>query len=135
MGFAVLLLVRIFKNIWFTRFADKEGITDGELRETVSRLEAGQSDADLGGGVYKMRVARSGKGKSGGYRVIVFFRSKERTFFVYGFAKSARDNIDQGELRAFKHRARDVFSLTDEQIGERIQKGTLMEVFQETSQA
>jgi len=41
--------VRIFKNTWFTRFADKEDITDGELREIVDQLEAGQADADLGG--------------------------------------------------------------------------------------
>jgi len=124
--------VRIFKNAWFTRFADKEGITDGELRETVSQLEAGHADADLGGGVYKMRVARPGEGKAGGYRIIVFFRSEERTYFVYGFAKSDKGNIGQGELRGFKHRAKDAFSLTDGQIKDRIKKGTLTEVFQET---
>ena len=83
--------MRIFKNTWFTRFASKEGITDDELREAVNRLEMGQA-ADLGGGVYKVRIARPGEGKSGGYRVIVFFRSEERTFFAYGYAKSKRDN-------------------------------------------
>jgi len=31
--------VRIFKNTWFNRFAGKEGITDGELREMVNLLE------------------------------------------------------------------------------------------------
>jgi hypothetical protein len=41
------LSVRIFKNTWFARFADKEGLTDTELREAVNRLEAGQADADL----------------------------------------------------------------------------------------
>ena len=70
--------MRVFKNTWFTRFAKKEGITDSELREAVNQLEAGQADADLGGGVYKVRIARPGKGKSGGYRVIVFFRSEEQ---------------------------------------------------------
>jgi len=34
--------VRIFKNIRFTRFADKEDISDEELRETVKLLEAGK---------------------------------------------------------------------------------------------
>ena len=92
--------MRVFKNTWFTRFADKEGIADSELKEMVNQLEAGQADADLGGGVYKVRIARSGEGKSGGYRVIVFFRSEERTFFEYGFAKSDRDNIDEGGVAA-----------------------------------
>jgi hypothetical protein len=91
--------VRIFKVSWFSRFAAKEGIQDSELRDIVNTvLEAGRADADLGGGVYKVRVARSGKGKSGGYRVIVFFRSKERTFFVYGFEKSKLDNIGEKQL-------------------------------------
>jgi hypothetical protein len=123
--------VRLFKNTWFTRFAHKEGITDAELRETVNRLEAGQADADLGGGVYKVRVARFGEGKSGAYRVIVFFKSEERTFFVYGFAKSNRANIDRGELRGFKIDARIDLALTDEQISERLKKGTLIEILEE----
>jgi len=61
-------------------------------------------------------------GRAGGYRVIVFFKSEERTFFTYGFAKSDRDNIGQGELRVFKDDAKDDFSLTDEQIRDRIRK-------------
>jgi len=123
--------VRIFKNTWFERFADRESILDDELREIVNQLETGQADANLGGGVYKVRIARPGEGKSGGYRVIVYFRSEERTFFIYGFAKSDRDNVDSGELRAFKVGAKINFSLTDEQIKDRLQKRTLIEVFYE----
>jgi hypothetical protein len=120
--------VRVFKNTWFTRFARKEGISDEELRDVVKQLEAGQPDADLGGDVYKMRVSRPGEGKSGGYRVIVFFRSEDKTFFVYGFAKAQRGNIGQKELRIFKDDAKDDFSLTDDQIRDRIRRGTLIEV-------
>jgi len=99
------------------------------LQEAASRLEAGQADANLGGGVYKVRIARSGSGKSGGYRVIVLLKSGERAFFVYGFAKSDRDNITEKELQAFKERAKDSFSLTDIQLGERMKQRTLIEVF------
>jgi hypothetical protein len=120
--------VRIFKTTWFNKFATKEGITDNELKEAVNRLEKGQADADLGGGVYKVRIARFGEGKSGGYRIIVFFRSEERTFYQYGFAKSDRDNIEQGELRVFKKDAKVDLSLTDEQIRDRLKIGTLIEV-------
>ena len=120
--------MRLFKNAWFTRFAKKEGISDTELREPVYKLEAGQADADLGGGVYKVRVARSGEGKSGGYRVIVFFKSEKRTFFVYGFAKSDRGNIDSGELQIFKDNAKDQFAMTDEQIEAWLRNRTLIEI-------
>ena len=95
----------------------------------VRQLEEGQYYADLGGGVYKMQTARSGEGKVGGYRIIVFFKSEKRTFCVYGFAKSEKDNIDQGELRALKQRAKDAFSMTEEHIKDRVSKGTLIEVF------
>ena len=123
--------MRIFKNTWFDRFADREGITDDELTEAANLLEAGQADADLGGGVYKMRVARPGEGKSGGYRVIVFFRSEERTFFVYGFAKSDRDNINKKELRALKEKAKEALSFTDEQMRDRLRKRFFIEIIQE----
>jgi hypothetical protein len=58
--------MRIFKNQWFTRFAAKERIADEELKAMINQLEAGQADADLGSGVYKVRVARPGADKSKG---------------------------------------------------------------------
>jgi hypothetical protein len=122
--------VRIFKNRWFARFASKEGIQDSELREMVNTvLEVGLAEVNLGGGVYKVRVARPGEGKAGGYRVIVFYKSESHTFFVYGFAKSNRGNIGQGELKVFKNRSKDAFSLTEKQIDDRLRKGTLIEIF------
>jgi hypothetical protein len=120
--------VRIFKNKWFTRFAGNEGITDGELRDMVSQLEEGQADADLGGGVYKIRVARPGEGKSGGYRVIVFFRSEERTFYQYAYPKSSRDNISQKELRVFKRTAKTNFAMSDRELANAIRAGEFIEI-------
>ena len=120
--------MRIFKTTWFARFASKEGIKDDELKELVKELEAGLAYANLGGDVYKAQIARLGEGKSGGFRVIVFFRSGERTFFIYGFPKSKRDNIDKGELQVFKADAKDDFALTDEQINNRLRKGTFIEI-------
>ena len=120
--------MRIFKNTWFTRFASKEGITDGELREMVNLLEEGQSDADLGGGVYKMRLARPGEGKSGGYRVIVFYRSGNRTFYAYGFAKAGMDNISERQLRDFKRMAKIFFEYTESQLDEQVKSGIIMEI-------
>jgi hypothetical protein len=58
----------------------------------------GLVDADLGGGVIKQRIARPGQGRSGGFRVLLAYRAEERTVFLYGFAKSERDNVDDDEL-------------------------------------
>jgi hypothetical protein len=121
--------VRIFKVSWFTRFASKEGISDSELRDIVNNvLETGQADADLGSGVYKMRIARSGEGKSGGYRAVVLFRSGTLTFYVYGFAKSDRGNISRKELTQFRETARDWLSLTDEQLDQLVKTGKYQEI-------
>ena len=120
--------MRVFKNTRFTRYAAKEDISDNELREAVNKLETGQADANLGGNVYKVRIARSGEGKSGGHRVIVLFRSGEKTFYVYGFAKSERANISENEKRYFKEAAKEYFSLTDEQINKRVELGRLIEL-------
>jgi hypothetical protein len=122
-------VVRIFKNTWFSRFAAKEGVGDDELKELVERLEQGEAEADLGGGVYKQRVARNGSGKSGGYRVIVYFKSGHRTFFVYGFAKSDRENIRPADLKGFKEAAKIDLGLTDEQLEMRLRAGAFKEIF------
>jgi len=121
--------VRIFKYRWFNRFADKEGISDNELKEMVKQLENGQFYADLGGGVYKMRLARQSEGKkSGSYRLIVIFKSEFRTFFIYGFPKSKLNNIGEKDLRGFKEDAKDDFNMTDEQITRWLESKTLIEI-------
>jgi hypothetical protein len=81
----------------------------------VDSTEHGEAEADLGAGVYKQRIARSGGGKSGGYRIIMYFRSEFRTFFVYGFAKVGRENINPADLRAFKEAAKTDLGLTEAQ--------------------
>jgi hypothetical protein len=74
----------------------------------------------------ELRIANYGK--SGGYRIIVFFKSEFRTFFVYGFAKFVRGNIGQSELRAFKNDAKDQFALTDVQIDAGLKERILIEI-------
>ena len=96
--------MRVFKTKWFARFARRERIADVSLRDAVRRAVDGLIDADLGGGVIKQRVARTGQGRSGGYRVLMAYRPEVRAVFIYGFAKSARENIGADELET----ARDI---------------------------
>jgi hypothetical protein len=48
------------------------------LGTAVQEMVAGLIDADLGGHVYKKRVAMPGRGKSGGARVILGTRLEEK---------------------------------------------------------
>jgi len=80
--------MRIFKTKAFTKFQRQENIADEKLVDAVHRAEMGLVEADLGGGLIKQRIAREGKGKSGGYRTLVAYRKGERSVFLFGFAKS-----------------------------------------------
>ena len=62
------------------------------------------------------------------YRTIIIFRQGEKAFFVYGFAKSKRSNIEQDEVEVFKQAARELLALSDMQIAQLIENGALTEV-------
>jgi hypothetical protein len=120
--------MRIFQNSWFRRFSRREKIEPDVLIDAIARAERGIVDAELGGGVIKQRIARPGQGRSGGYRTIIVFRQGERAFFVYGFAKSGRDNITRDEAESFKQAAKELLALSDMQIEKLIANGGLMEI-------
>lgn len=96
------MALRVFKTKGFMRFARRERIADDSLREAVHRAERGLLDAQLGGGVIKQRIARPGQGRSGGYRVLIAYRPRTLSVFLYGFAKSERDNVDDDELATLR---------------------------------
>ena len=98
------------------------------MREAVARADQGQIDADLGGEVIKQRIARPGQGRSKGYRTIILLRRGEKAFFVYGFSKSQRANIDHDEEHQFKDAAKHVLALTEKQLAELVKRGDFMEV-------
>lgn len=120
--------MRIFKNAWFHRFTHRESITDKVLIEAIIRATKGLIDADLGGNVIKQRIARPGQGKSGGYRTIIIFKQGERAFFVYGFAKSNRDNLEKDEVEVYKQAAKELLALSDAQIEQLMINKALMEI-------
>ncbi|MXX22392.1 MAG: type II toxin-antitoxin system RelE/ParE family toxin [Gammaproteobacteria bacterium] len=120
--------MRTFKTKPFARFASREGISDEALCDAAARATRGLVDADLGGGVVKQRIARRGQGRSGGFRTIVVFRRGNRAFFVYGFAKSARENLRRDELEAFRLLADTYLALDRSGLAAALTAGALIEV-------
>lgn len=88
----------------------------------------GLFDADLGGGLFKKRIARPGQGKSGGYRTLVATNRGSRWVFVFGFPKNERSNIDTDEEEALKKLAAHLLSLTGQAMAKAKQAGELIEV-------
>jgi hypothetical protein len=120
--------MRIFKNKSFTRFARKARLDDPVLCEAIRNAELGLIDADLGGGVIKQRIARPGKGKSGGFRVMILYKRATRAVFVYGFAKNERANITRDEVATLKELAGEILAYDDTALAKAVAFGTLIEV-------
>jgi hypothetical protein len=106
----------------------REKIEDGSLREAIQRAERGVIDADLGGGLIKQRIARPGQGRSGGFRMIVAYRVRDRAVFLYGFAKSDRDNIDPDALQTFRTIGANWLAAEQVTITQAIDDGDLEEI-------
>jgi hypothetical protein len=98
------------------------------LREAIERAERGLIDADLGGGLIKQRVARTGEGRSGGYRMIVGYRVKNRAVFLVGFAKSQQANIQDDDLLSLRIQAEGWLGSDDEKIQEALADEALQEI-------
>ncbi len=60
--------------------------------------------------------------------MIVGYRVKDRAIFLYGFAKNERANIGDDELESFRALAVSLLTATDEQTGQAIDDGAIMEV-------
>ena len=122
--------MRIFKNKFIAKFAEKQGIDDTDLREAVNRAENGLIDADLGGGVIKQRIARKGQGKSGGYRSLILFKHSDRAFIVFAIAKNDRENITQQELADLRTLAALTLNCSDTELQQLIKTLSLTELTQ-----
>lgn len=112
----------------FSRFARKAGLLDVKLLQAAGDVAKGQYDADLGGGVFKQRVAREGGGKSGGFRTIILFKVGGHSFFAHGFAKNNKANVSAKELKALKQLANVLIGFSDEQLQAAKAAGELSEV-------
>jgi hypothetical protein len=78
--------------------------------------------------VVKKRIAVAGQGKRGGARTIVATKLAERWFFLYGFRKSERANIDKDELRALQEVAKELLGLDKRHLDIALQAGEIVEV-------
>jgi hypothetical protein len=120
--------MEIYETRWFDRWARKQGLDNLSFCNAVREMAAGLYEADLGGGLLKKRIARSGQGKRGGFRTMVATNRGNRWIFVYGFPKNERSNIDKDEEEALKKLATHLLSLTMQDLDKAKIAGELMEV-------
>ena len=121
-------MTSILKRKDFARWQAGEKLPDAALCKAVKEMEDGLIDADLGGFLYKKRVARPGGGKSGGYRTLLSARIGDRYVFLHGFPKSDKANITQGEKKALQFAGKVFLELSGEALSQALKSGVLVEV-------
>ncbi|EPD37513.1 type II toxin-antitoxin system RelE/ParE family toxin [Delftia acidovorans] len=116
-------MARVLKRKDFSRWQASEKLTDTALCKAVREMERGLIDADLGGFLYKKRVARPGAGKSGGYRTLLSARIGNRYIFLHGFTKNDKTNITQEEQRALRFAGKLFLDLSTQALSAALQSG------------
>ncbi len=117
-----------FKTKLFHKWAIQEGLSDDTLQQAIDEIGHGLFEANLGGNIIKKRVALHARGKSGGARTLLAYRTEENSFFLYAFAKNTRANISDKELKSLKLMAKYFLSLKNKEIKIAIKSGELFEV-------
>jgi len=122
----ILILMKSYSTKWFDKWTRKNKISIESLLDGVERTKTKLGSVDLGGGLYKVRIAKEGQGRSGGYRTIVVVKETKRSLYLYGFEKSDVDNIDEKQLMDLKRVAHVFLDMSVEKINELVDKNELV---------
>ena len=120
---------RILKTRTFNRWLRKTLLTDAALLKAIDEMEQGLVDADLGGNIYKKRVALPGRGKSGSTRTLIATNRQNRWFFMFGFEKNDKENITQAELAYLQEVSQIFLGYSSDELQLAIDKGEFLEVY------
>ena len=122
---------KVFKTRHFSRWMRKTELTDKALCDAVLEMMNGLIDADLGGGIIKKRVGIAGKGKRGDARTVLATNKNDRWFYVFGFQKNTRSNINSEEKEALQFLADDLLSMSITALESACQNEELQEICHE----
>ncbi len=106
-------------------------LQDDALRVAIDEMKQGLIDADLGGGLFKKRVALSGRGKRGGARTVIATNRGDRWVFILGFEKNEKDNLTQSEFVYLQRLAKDLLECSETVLKKTIEAKELQEVCHE----
>ena len=120
--------MQVFVTKTFDRWMRKSRLSEERILLTALETFSGLSVVDLGAGLIKKRIAIAGRGKRSAARVISATRKQGRYFFLHGFQKNERTNLDEHELDYVRRIAKDLLDLTQQELAVAIQAGQLIEV-------
>ncbi len=120
--------MRNFITAALSKAATKHTISDQKFVAAAERIRAGNASADLGGGLFKERIAREGQGRSGGFRTVLCFREGGDMLFFAIFAKKRKGNLTKKELEAARKFAAEFRKQTEKEIQRQIADSTIREL-------
>lgn len=118
----------IYKTFDFEKRRKKASISNAALEDACREMSKGLVGDALGSGLFKKRLEMPGKGKRGGYRLMVAAVIGERYFFLYLFPKNARDNITSQEKTALRSLAKLYLAMTWKEIQKALNDGDLIAI-------
>jgi len=119
--------MRYLKNKSFHRDLKDNHLDDEYIKDVLGDVFEGRA-TPLGSKLYKIRAAKEGKGKSGGFRNIFFWKRDSLIVFCLLFGKNEQDNLTTDERKALKILSHEYDHLTEDEIKKLIKKNKFMEV-------
>lgn len=92
------------------------GCTDGMVLKAFKELQTGLVGKNLGGNLFKKRIAIPGKGKSGGLRTIIATKRQDRWIVVACYAKNQIATLPPNVEKMLKVIANVVLDCSDEEL-------------------
>jgi hypothetical protein len=94
----------VLETIAYLAAAKDAGMSEAEMTAVVDVIAANPEAGEIMpgcGGARKLRVAKPGKGKSGGYRVITYYAGVDYPVFLLTvFGKNEKSNLTKAERNA-----------------------------------
>jgi hypothetical protein len=118
----------ILKTKTFAKWAKKIGLADLQLVLTAKEVKTGLIDADFGKFLYKKRIALPGKGKRGGARAIIAYKTAEQLVFLLGFVKNERVDITEKEKTTLRKYVNILVHLEEQELTVLLENGELVKV-------
>ena len=112
--------MRFLINKVFHKQLRHHDLDQNYLKSLIDDIFRGRSEF-LGAKLYKIRAAREGGGKSGGFRNIFFWKKGELIIFCFLFPKNVQENISDREMKALRLLSREYSNLTVEEIKQEIE--------------
>ncbi len=117
----------------FDRDLKDNGLDDEDIRVVLDDIFEGRA-ISLGSKMYKIRGAMDGRGKSGGFRSVFFWKREELIVFCSLFAKNEQDNLSSDEQKALKMLSAEYDKLTEDEIRDKIENKQFLEIVYDKAQ-